>query len=103
MGVIYGGFYLVTALFAAPLAGLFIAMPAAVLAAVTGLALIAPLTGALQSMTAEAPSREAAVLTFAATASGLALFGIGSAFWGLVVGFAALASRGATGRLLRRT
>ncbi|NBB64909.1 benzoate/H(+) symporter BenE family transporter [Pseudomonas sp. ODNR1LW] len=98
VGMVYGGFYLITALFAAPLAGLFIAMPAAVLAAVTGLALIAPLTGALQSLTADAPSREAAVLTFAATASGLALFGVGSAFWGLVVGFAALGA----GRFLRR-
>ena len=90
VGVIYGGFYLIVALFAAPLAGLFIAMPPAVLAAVTGLALVAPLTGALQGMVAETLSREAGVLTFAATASGLALFGVGSAFWGLVVGFAAL-------------
>ena len=92
VGVIYGGFYLAVALFAAPLAGLFIAMPPVVLAAVTGLALIAPLTGALQGMMAETSKREAAVLTFAGTASGLALFGVGSAFWGLVVGFAALAA-----------
>ncbi len=92
VGVIYGGLYLVVALFAAPLAGLFIAMPPAVLAAVTGLALIAPLTGALHNMMTEVGSREAAVLTFAATASGLTLFGVGSAFWGLVVGFAALAA-----------
>jgi len=92
VGVIYGGFYLVVALFAAPLAGLFVAMPPAVLAAVTGLALMAPLTGALQGMMAETAQREAAVLTFAATTSGLALFGVGSAFWGLVVGFAALAA-----------
>lgn len=92
VGVIYGGLYLVVALFAAPLAGLFIAMPPAVLAAVTGLALIAPLTGALQTMMTEVGSREAAVLTFAATASGLTLFGVGSAFWGLAVGFAALAA-----------
>ena len=92
VGVIYGGLYLVVALFAAPLAGLFIAMPPAVLAAVTGLALVAPLTGALQTMMTEVGSREAAVLTFAATTSGLTLFGVGSAFWGLVVGFAALAA-----------
>ncbi|WP_313446581.1 benzoate/H(+) symporter BenE family transporter, partial [Brevundimonas sp.] len=92
VGVIYGGLYLVVALFAAPLAGLFIAMPPAVLAAVTGLALIAPLTGALHNMMMDVGSREAAVLTFAATASGLTLFGVGSAFWGLVVGFAALAA-----------
>lgn len=80
------------ALFAAPLAWVFIAMPPAVLAAVTGLALIAPLTGALHNMMMDVGSREAAVLTFAATASGLTLFGVGSAFWGLVVGFAALAA-----------
>jgi predicted benzoate:H+ symporter BenE len=89
VGVIYGGLYLVVALFAAPLAGLFIAMPPAVLAAVTGLALIAPLTGALHNMIMDVGSRVAAVLTFAGTASGLPLFGVGSAFWGLVVGFAA--------------
>ncbi|MDK2747390.1 MAG: benzoate/H(+) symporter BenE family transporter [Brevundimonas sp.] len=90
VGVIYGGFYILVALFAAPLAGLFIAMPPAVLAIITGLALIAALTGALSAMLAKADEREAAVLTFAATGSGIALFGIGSAFWGLVVGFAAL-------------
>ncbi|RSB48102.1 MULTISPECIES: benzoate/H(+) symporter BenE family transporter [Brevundimonas] len=93
VGVIYGLFYLVVALFAAPLAGLFIAMPTGALAAITGLALIAPLTGSLGAMMGEAKDREAAVLTFAATASGVALFGVGSAFWGLAVGFLALAAR----------
>lgn len=93
VGVIYGLFYLVVALFAAPLAGLFIAMPTGALAAITGLALIAPLTGSLSAMMSEAKDREAAVLTFAATASGVALFGVGSAFWGLAVGFLALAAR----------
>ncbi|WP_292077994.1 MULTISPECIES: benzoate/H(+) symporter BenE family transporter [Brevundimonas] len=92
VGMIYGGLYLVVALLAAPLAGLFIAMPPALLAAVTGLALIAPLTGALHNMMMDVGSREAAMLAFAATASGLTLFGVGSAFWGLVVGFAALAA-----------
>ena len=92
VGAVYGGFYVVVALFAAPLAGLFVAMPPAVLAVITGLALIASLTGALTSMIEAPEQREAAVLTFAATGSGLALFGIGSAFWGLVVGFAALAA-----------
>nr|WP_313040417.1 benzoate/H(+) symporter BenE family transporter [Brevundimonas diminuta] len=93
VGVIYGLFYLVVALFAAPLAGLFIAMPNGALAAITGLALIAPLTGSLGAMMGEVKDREAAVLTFAATASGVALFGVGSAFWGLAVGFLALAAR----------
>ncbi|MGN6062336.1 benzoate/H(+) symporter BenE family transporter [Brevundimonas diminuta] len=93
VGVIYGLFYLVVALFAAPLAGLFIAMPTGALAAITGLALIAPLTGSLGAMMAAAKDREAAVLTFAATASGVTLFGVGSAFWGLAVGFLALAAQ----------
>ena len=93
VGVIYGLIYLVVALFAAPLAGLFIAMPTGALAIITGLALIAPLTGSLSGMMSVAEDREAAVLTFAATASGLALFGVGSAFWGLAVGFIALAAR----------
>ena len=73
------------------LAGLFIAMPHGALALITGLALVGPLLGALGGMLSEPADREAGVLTFAATASGLALFGIGSAFWGLIIGFAALA------------
>ncbi|WP_312785223.1 benzoate/H(+) symporter BenE family transporter [Brevundimonas sp.] len=93
VGVLYGLIYLVVALFAAPLAGLFIAMPIGALAVITGLALIAPLTGSLTGMMGVAEDREAAVLTFAATASGVALFGVGSAFWGLAVGFIALAAR----------
>ncbi len=93
VGVIYGLYYLVVAAFAAPLAGLFIAMPTQALAIITGLALIAPLTGAISSMMGDTDTREAAILSFAATASGLTLFGIGSAFWGLVVGFSALAAR----------
>ena len=93
VGVIYGLFYLVVALFAAPLAGLFIAMPMGALAVITGLALIAPLTGSLTGMMGVTEDREAAVLTFAATASGVTLFGVGSAFWGLAVGFIALTAR----------
>ena len=91
--MIYGLIYLGVALFAAPLAGLFIAMPTGALAVITGLALIAPLTGSLGGMMGVVEDREAAVLTFAATASGVALFGVGSAFWGLAVGFTALAAR----------
>jgi len=92
VAVIYGVMYLLVALFAAPTAGIFIAMPPAALAMITGLALVATLSGSLTTMLAVPDEREAAVLAFAATGSGVALFGIGSAFWGLVVGFAALAA-----------
>ncbi|MNT53243.1 Inner membrane protein YdcO [compost metagenome] len=35
-------------------------------------------------------SREAAVITFLVTASGISLFGVGAAFWGLVAGVLAM-------------
>jgi benzoate membrane transport protein len=93
VGVIYAGFYLVLALFSAPLVLFFLAMPAAAIAALTGIALIAPLTGAVEAMLVDKSQRDAAILTFAATASGVSLLGVGSAFWGLLAGFAALAAK----------
>lgn len=98
VGVIYAGFYLLLALFSAPLVLLFLAMPAAAIAALTGIALIAPLSGAVEQMLTEPSERDAAVLTFAATASGVSLLGVGSAFWGLLAGFAALAAKAVFGR-----
>jgi benzoate membrane transport protein len=72
---------------------LFLALPHVVIAVLTGLALIPALIGAVDNMLATKDERDAAILTFLATASGLALFGLGSAFWGLVVGFVALAAK----------
>ena len=40
----------------------------------------------LYTAVADHALREAAVITFVVTASGLSLFGIGAAFWGLVAG-----------------
>jgi len=71
----------------------FLTMPKASIAAFTGIALIAPLSGAIENMLIEKTERDAAILTFAATASGVSLLGIGSAFWGLLAGFAALAAK----------
>lgn len=56
--------------------------------AVAGLALLATLGGALASALRDAPEREAAVVTFLVAASGWSMFGIGSAFWALMVGLA---------------
>jgi benzoate membrane transport protein len=47
---------------------------------------MAPLANALSIALAEEGERMAATTAFAVTASGLTLFGIGSAFWGLVAG-----------------
>ncbi|WP_404479300.1 benzoate/H(+) symporter BenE family transporter [Novosphingobium sp. BL-52-GroH] len=98
VGVIYAGLYLVLALFSGVLVQFFLAMPHAAIAALTGVALIAPLTGAVEAMLVEKSERDAAILTFAATASGVSLIGVGSAFWGLLAGFAALAAKAAFAR-----
>lgn len=93
VGLIYAGIYVLLALFSVPLVALFVAMPPATVAIIAGIAVIGPLSAALQGMLATPEHRDAAVLSFAATASGLSLWGIGAAFWGLVIGFAALAAR----------
>ena len=93
MGLLYAGFYLLLALFSPALVRLFLALPGPVLAALTGLALIPAFVAAIEAMLAAKDERDPALLTFLATASGMTLFGLGSAFWGLVAGFGALALR----------
>lgn len=97
-GMFYAAAYLALAAFSPLLVRLFLAMPPAAIAAFTGLALLAPLTSAVETMLARKDERDAAIITFVATASGVTLLGIGAAFWGLVAGFATLAAR----RLLAR-
>ena len=89
-GPAYALCYVALAAFGASLVALFTAMPAALITTVAGTALVGPLVGAMGSALAEEKERFAAVLTLAVTASGLSILGIGSAFWGLVVGLAAL-------------
>jgi len=84
-----GGFYLLTGLFGATVVGLFAAFPAALVAAIAGLALLGTIGNALADALRNDGEREAAVVTFMATASGMTLLGIGSAFWGLALGTAA--------------
>ncbi len=96
--LVYAMGYAVLALFTAPIVNLFATLPPDTVAAIAGVALLLPLANALGGIFAEPGPREPALVTFAATASGFALFGIGSAFWGLVAGFLALAAQ----HLLRR-
>lgn len=90
VGVIYAGFYLLLAIFASSLVRVFLALPPAVIMVLTGIALIPALTGAMENMLAEKSHRDAAMVTFLATGSGLTVLGLGSAFWGLMAGFTAL-------------
>lgn len=83
-----GGFYLLTGVGGATVASLLSAFPQALVAAIAGLALMGTIAASLTSALADEGGRDAAVVTFLVTASGLTLFGIGSAFWGLVFGYA---------------
>jgi len=55
-------------------------------ATLTGLALLSSIANNLYTAVFDDASREAAVITFVVTASGISLFGIGAAFWGLLAG-----------------
>lgn len=93
VAVVYAGFYLLMALFSPILIQLFLTLPREVIAVLTGLALVPALSGALETLLMSKTDREAGVLAFLATGSGLSLFGLGAAFWGLAVGLLALAAR----------
>jgi benzoate membrane transport protein len=74
---------------------LLTALPAALVLGIAGLGLLGTIAGSLSSALSDEKWRESAVVTFLATASGMTLLGIGSAFWGLLAGLlTALVTRG---------
>lgn len=88
--VFCGLFYALAGLFGASLVALFAALPKALLLSVAAIALFGSIGNGLQAALHNAEEREAALLTFMLTASGISLGGIGSAFWGLLLGLAVL-------------
>ena len=85
-GLSTGVFYLLLGIFSSLVAALFSAFPAEFVLALAGLALLSTIANSLYTAVADDAAREAAVITFVVTASGLSLIGIGAAFWGLVAG-----------------
>jgi len=85
-GPFYALSYLLFALFGASLVALFAVLPAPLIALVAGLALIGAFTNALALALKVEHERLAAIVTFAVTASGITIGGIGAAFWALVAG-----------------
>ncbi|AXV20810.1 MULTISPECIES: benzoate/H(+) symporter BenE family transporter [Aeromonas] len=83
-----GCFYLVTGCFGSTVAALFSAFPAALVTCVAGLALLGTIGSSLHSALQQDEAREAALLTFIITASGISLLGIAAACWGLLIGLA---------------
>lgn len=86
-GVFNGVFYLVGGLFAGTIVSLFTSLPGAFVAVLAGLALLGAIAGNLFSALEQASHREASLITFIVTASGMSLFELSSAFWGVVIGY----------------
>ncbi len=88
VGLAYAGVWVLLGLLSPTVLSLLAALPAPLIAAVVALALLAPLMGALTAAFATPDQRFPATMTLVTTASGLAAFGIGAAFWGLALGLA---------------
>lgn len=86
-----GALYVLLGMFGATIMGVLLAFPKELVLAIAGLALIGTVGAGLQSALTSAQDREPAMVTFLVTLSGLTLFGVGSAFWGLLAGLVALA------------
>jgi benzoate membrane transport protein len=86
-----GAVYVLFGLGAAAATGFLAASPPILIEAVAGLALLGAFGGAIMAAVADPATREAAVICFLVTASGVTLAGISGAFWGLVAGGAVMA------------
>ncbi|UXY15624.1 benzoate/H(+) symporter BenE family transporter [Chitiniphilus purpureus] len=81
-----GVFYVIVGVCGATVAALFAAFPKELVLTLAGLALINTIGNGLAGAVRDEAQREPALVTFLVTASGVTLFGIGSAFWGLIGG-----------------
>lgn len=85
-GIANGVFYLIGGSMAGTILWLFAALPPAFIAVLAGLALLGAITANITNAVMDVEHREAAILTFLVTSSGMAFLGLGSAFWGVVIG-----------------
>ncbi|RID97815.1 benzoate/H(+) symporter BenE family transporter [Simplicispira hankyongi] len=85
-----GALYVLIGVFGAVVTGLLTAFPRELVVAIAGLALLGSIGAGLASALREETHREAALITFLVTLSGVVIAGIGSAFWGVVAGSLAL-------------
>ncbi|SDB84303.1 benzoate/H(+) symporter BenE family transporter [Acinetobacter boissieri] len=88
-GIFSGLFYIVFGLFSSVITLLFISLPYEFMTTLAGLALIGAMLNGLQGLVTDISNKEASLITFITTASGLSLLGLGSAFWGVVFGLVA--------------
>ena len=88
-GISNGVFYIIGAFCTSAIVTLFAVFPAELVAILAGLALMSSINGNIVLAVEDKENREAALLTFIATASGMSFLGLASAFWGIVIGMAA--------------
>ena len=85
-----GALYVVIGIFGAVITGLLTAFPKELVVVIAGLALLGTIGNGLAVALQGESHREAALITFLVTLSGVVIAGVGSAFWGVVAGSAAL-------------
>lgn len=85
-----GVLYVAIGLFGAVITGLLTAFPKELVVAIAGLALLGTIGNGLAAALRDESHREAALITFLVTLSGVVVAGVGSAFWGVVAGSIAL-------------
>ncbi|MDD9725658.1 benzoate/H(+) symporter BenE family transporter [Roseovarius sp. SK2] len=84
--VMAGIFYCVLGVFAGVITAFAGLAPPMVMASVAGVALLSVFANSTAAALGDADYREAAVITFVVTASGVTVFGLGGAVWGLLAG-----------------
>ena len=85
-----GLIYVLIGLFGTAITGALTAFPKELIAAIAGLALIGTIGASLATAVRDELHREAAIITFLVTLSGVVIGGVGSAFWGVLAGALAL-------------
>ena len=85
-----GALYVVIGIFGAVITGLLTAFPKELVVAIAGLALLGTIGSGLATALKDEAHREAALITFLVTLSGVTVAGVGSAFWGVAAGSVAL-------------
>ncbi len=84
--VVAGVLYCLVGLGGATVISLFLIAPKALVATIAGLALLSTIGSSLSASLARAEGRDAALITFMMTVSGVSFLGIGAAFWALLTG-----------------
>jgi benzoate membrane transport protein len=93
-GVANGVFYLIGGILAGSIVLFFTSFPSEMIAIIAGLALLGAISNSLSAALEDKAHLDASLITFMSTASGISILGIGSAFWGVVLGSAVYALQG---------